>query len=53
MTYRWIYPAPEFDSGAEKRIKNIFIAYVSLSEILTFNFAPDRAQYPYEISYFT
>jgi len=21
MTYHWIIPAPEFDSGAEKRIK--------------------------------
>ena len=35
MTYHWIVPAPELDSGAKRRIKNIFIICVFKSELLT------------------
>jgi len=40
MTYHWIVPAPEFDSGAEKDLNNIFVAWASLPEQLSVHTAP-------------
>jgi len=40
MTYHWIYPAPEFDSGAEKDLNNITVARASLPEQLSVHTAP-------------
>jgi len=40
MTYHWIVPAPEFDSGAEKELNNISVAWASLPEQLSVHTAP-------------
>jgi len=40
MTYQWNVPAPEFDSGAEKGLNNISIAWSSLPEQLSVHIAP-------------
>ena len=52
MTYHWTYPAPEFDSGVEKDLNNIFVARASLPEQLSVHTAPNGALYLFTL-YFT
>ena len=52
MTYRWIASAPEFDSGATKRIKKYFHNLEFFPDLLTSYFAPIGALY-FFISYST
>jgi len=48
MTYQWIIPAPEFDSGAEKSIKQYILNSI-VYRLLKSNSAYDGAQYLFNL----